>query len=191
MVGKGKVIEQIRAEIAKVAKTDAKVFVTGESGSGKELVARAIHRLSARARGPFEKMNCAALPKDLVESELFGYEKGAFTGAAQLKRGRLEAADGGTLFLDEVGDMSLETQAKFLRAIETGEIERLGATKTISVDARIVSATNKDLASEIQAGKFRAIAVTATPSDASYMAMSRPRRWSGSPATDGRETFAS
>ncbi len=155
MVGKSKVIEQIRAEIAKVAKTDAKVFVTGESGSGKELVARAIHRLSGRARGPFEKLNCAALPKDLVESELFGYEKGAFTGAAQLKRGRLEAADGGTLFLDEVGDMSLETQAKFLRAIETGEIERLGATKTISVDARIVSATNKDLPAEIQSGKFR------------------------------------
>jgi two-component system nitrogen regulation response regulator NtrX len=118
-------------------------------------VARAIHRSSARARGPFEKMNCAALPKDLVESELFGYEKGAFTGAAQLKRGRLEAADGGTLFLDEVGDMSLETQAKFLRALETGEIERLGATKTISVDARVIAATNKDLASEIQNGKFR------------------------------------
>jgi len=155
MIGKSKVIEQIRAEIAKVAKTDAKVLVTGESGSGKELVARAIHRLSARARGPFEKMNCAALPKDLVESELFGYEKGAFTGAAALKRGRLEAADGGTLFLDEVGDMSLETQAKFLRAIEPGEIERLGATKTISVDARVISATNKDLASEIQSGKFR------------------------------------
>ena len=155
MIGKSKSIEQIRGEIAKVAKTEAKVFVTGESGSGKELVARAIHRLSARARGPFEKMNCAALPKDLVESELFGYEKGAFTGAVQLKRGRLEAADGGTLFLDEVGDMSLETQAKFLRAIETGEIERLGATKTISVDARIVSATNKDLQAEIQSGKFR------------------------------------
>ena len=155
MIGKSKVMEQIRAEIAKVAKTDAKVLVTGESGAGKELVARAIHRLSARAKGPFEKMNCAALPKDLVESELFGYEKGAFTGAAQMKRGRLEAADEGTLFLDEVGDMSLETQAKFLRAIETGEIERLGATKTISVDTRIVSATNKDLPSEIQNGKFR------------------------------------
>jgi two-component system nitrogen regulation response regulator NtrX len=155
MIGKSKSMEQIRAEIAKVAKTDAKVLVTGESGSGKELVARAIHRLSGRARGSFEKMNCAALPKDLVESELFGYEKGAFTGAAQMKRGRLEASDGGTLFLDEVGDMSLETQAKFLRAIETGEIERLGATKTISVDARVVSATNKDLASEIQSGKFR------------------------------------
>jgi two-component system nitrogen regulation response regulator NtrX len=155
MIGKSRAIEQIRAEIAKVAKTDAKVLVTGESGSGKELVARGIHRLSGRAAGPFEKMNCAALPKDLVESELFGYEKGAFTGAAALKRGRLEAADGGTLFLDEVGDMSLETQAKFLRAIETGEIERLGATKTISVDARVISATNKDLASEIQGGKFR------------------------------------
>jgi two-component system nitrogen regulation response regulator NtrX len=155
MVGKSRAIEQVRAEIAKVAKTEAKVLVTGESGTGKELVARAIHRLSGRARGPFEKMNCAALPKDLVESELFGYEKGAFTGATQMKRGRLEAADEGTLFLDEVGDMSLETQAKFLRALETGEIERLGATKTISVDARIVSATNKDLAEEIQSGKFR------------------------------------
>ncbi|MGE5176650.1 MAG: sigma-54-dependent transcriptional regulator [Hyphomicrobiales bacterium] len=155
MVGKSKALEQVRAEIAKVAKTEAKVLVTGESGSGKELVARAIHRLSARSRGPFEKLNCAALPKDLVESELFGYEKGAFTGAAQMKRGRLEAADQGTLFLDEVGDMSLETQAKFLRAIETGEIERLGGTRTISVDTRIVAATNKDLPEEIQAGRFR------------------------------------
>jgi two-component system nitrogen regulation response regulator NtrX len=155
MIGESRAIEQVRAEIAKVAKSEAKVLVTGESGSGKELVARAIHRLSARSRGPFEKLNCAALPKDLVESELFGYEKGAFTGAAQMKRGRLEAADGGTLFLDEVGDMSLETQAKFLRAIETGEIERLGATKTIAVDTRIVSATNKDLPAEIQAGRFR------------------------------------
>ena len=155
MIGKSGSLDQIRAEIAKVARTDAKVLITGESGAGKELVARAIHKGSTRARGPFEKLNCAALPKDLVESELFGYEKGAFTGATQMKRGRLEAADGGTLFLDEVGDMSLETQAKFLRAIETGEIERLGATRTISVDTRIVAATNKDLAAEIQAGRFR------------------------------------
>ena len=155
MVGKSKVLEQIRSEIAKVAKTDAKVLVTGESGAGKELIARAIHRQSQRARGPFEKLNCAALPKDLVESELFGYEKGAFTGAMQMKRGRLEASDLGTLFLDEVGDMSLDTQAKFLRAIETGEIERLGSTKTISVDARIVAATNKDLGDEIKEGRFR------------------------------------
>jgi two-component system nitrogen regulation response regulator NtrX len=155
MVGKSGILEQIRGEIAKVARTDAKVLVTGESGTGKELVARAIHRASGRAKGPFEKLNCAALPKDLVESELFGFEKGAFTGATQAKRGRLEAADGGTLFLDEVGDMSLETQAKFLRAIETGEIERLGSTKTVSVDTRIVAATNKDLPEEIQAGRFR------------------------------------
>ncbi|MGE5177915.1 MAG: sigma-54-dependent transcriptional regulator [Bacteroidota bacterium] len=155
MVGKSRALEQIRAEIAKVAKSDAKVLISGESGTGKELVARAIHRISARARGPFEKLNCAALPKDLVESELFGYEKGAFTGAVQMKRGRLEAADLGTLFLDEVGDMSLDTQAKFLRAIETGEIERLGGTKTIAVDARILAATNKDLPDEIQAGRFR------------------------------------
>ena len=155
MIGTSAGLDQIRAEIAKVGRTDAKVLVTGESGTGKELVARAIHRASARARGPFEKLNCAALPKDLVESELFGYEKGAFTGATQMKRGRLEASDQGTLFLDEVGDMSLETQAKFLRAIETGEIERLGSTRTISVDARIVAATNKDLSAEIAAGRFR------------------------------------
>jgi two-component system nitrogen regulation response regulator NtrX len=155
MVGKSAVLDQIRAEIAKVARTDAKVLVTGESGSGKELVARAIHRASSRARGTFEKLNCAALPKDLVESELFGYEKGAFTGAMQMKRGRLEAADQGTLFLDEVGDMSLDTQAKFLRAIETGEIERLGSTRTIAVNTRIVAATNKDLQAEIAAGRFR------------------------------------
>ncbi|HET9251932.1 MAG TPA: sigma-54 dependent transcriptional regulator [Candidatus Eisenbacteria bacterium] len=155
MVGKSGALEHVRAEIAKVARTDAKVLITGESGAGKELIARAIHRGSARARGPFEKLNCAALPKDLVESELFGYEKGAFTGATQMKRGRLEAADQGTLFLDEVGDMSLETQAKFLRAIETGEIERLGSTRTISVDTRIVAATNKDLPAEIEAGRFR------------------------------------
>jgi two-component system, NtrC family, nitrogen regulation response regulator NtrX len=155
MVGTSDGLEQVRAEMVKVARTDAKVLVTGESGTGKELVARAIHRASARARGPFEKLNCAALPKDLVESELFGYEKGAFTGALQMKRGRLEAADQGTLFLDEVGDMSLDTQAKFLRAIETGEIERLGGTRTISVDARIIAATNKDLPGEISAGRFR------------------------------------
>ena len=155
MVGTSGALEHVREEVAKVARTDAKVLVTGESGTGKELVARAIHRASARARGPFEKLNCAALPKDLVESELFGYEKGAFTGATQMKRGRLEASDQGTLFLDEVGDMSLETQAKFLRAIETGEIERLGSTRTISVDARIVAATNKDMPAEIAAGRFR------------------------------------
>ena len=155
MVGKSRALEQIRAEATKVAKTDAKVLITGESGTGKELVARASHRMSTRSRGPFEKLNCAALPKDLVESELFGYEKGAFTGAAQMKRGRLEAADQGTLFLDEVGDMSLDTQAKFLRAIETGEIERLGGTRTIAVDARILAATNKDLPAEIQATRFR------------------------------------
>ncbi len=155
MIGKSAPLEQIRGEITKVARTDAKVLITGESGTGKELVARAIHKASPRARGPFEKLNCAALPKDLVESELFGYEKGAFTGAIQAKRGRLEAADEGTLFLDEVGDMSLDTQAKFLRAIETGEIERLGSTRTVSVDTRIVAATNKDLSGEIEAGRFR------------------------------------
>jgi two-component system nitrogen regulation response regulator NtrX len=131
------------------------VLVTGENGSGKELVAEAIHRLSKRAAGPFVKLNCAAIPKDLVESELFGYEKGAFTGALQAKRGRLEVADGGTLFLDEIGDLSLEAQAKLLRAIETGEVERVGGTKTLHCDARIVAATNKDLTQAIEDGEFR------------------------------------
>jgi len=155
MVGESRAMEQVRAEIAKVAKSEAKVLVTGESGAGKELVARAIHRQSARSRGPFEKLNCAALPKDLVESELFGYEKGAFTGAAQMKRGRLEAADRGTLFLDEVGDMSVKTQAKVLRALEEQAFERVGGRETIKVDVRVIAASNRDLQSLIAAGRFR------------------------------------
>ena len=131
------------------------MLITGENGSGKELVAAAIHRLSRRAGKPFVKLNCAAIPKDLVESELFGHERGAFTGAMQKKQGRLERADHGTLFLDEIGDLSMEAQAKLLRAIETGEVDRVGATDTVKVDVRIVSATNKDLASAIEQGEFR------------------------------------
>jgi transcriptional regulator with PAS, ATPase and Fis domain len=131
------------------------VLITGESGSGKELFAYLIHALSKRADGPFVKLNCAAIPRDLLESELFGYERGAFTGAVTGKKGRLELADQGTLFLDEVGDLSLEAQAKLLRAIETGEVERLGGTKTARVDVRIVAATHKDLAAAVPDGEFR------------------------------------
>jgi transcriptional regulator with PAS, ATPase and Fis domain len=131
------------------------VLITGENGAGKDLVAHAIHRLSKRAGGPFVKINCAAIPRELVESELFGFERGAFTGAVASKKGRLELADGGTLFLDEIGDLSPEAQAKLLRAIETSEVERVGGTRTTRVDVRIVSATNRDLPSAIEAGDFR------------------------------------
>jgi two-component system nitrogen regulation response regulator NtrX len=130
-------------------------LITGENGSGKELVARAIHLGSRRADAAFVKLNCAAIPKDLIESELFGYERGAFTGAVQAKKGKLEMADEGTLFLDEIGDLSLDAQAKLLRAIETGEVERVGGTKTSTVDVRLVSATHKDLAAQVRAGAFR------------------------------------
>jgi two-component system nitrogen regulation response regulator NtrX len=155
MIGKSPAIQRLLADIQRVAPSQAKVLVTGENGSGKDLVAEAIHRLSKRADKPFVKLNCAAIPKDLVESELFGHEKGAFTGAMQRRTGRLERADGGTLFLDEIGDLSLEAQAKLLRAIETGEVDRVGATDTVQVDVRIVSATNKDLAGAIERGEFR------------------------------------
>jgi DNA-binding NtrC family response regulator len=143
------------ADIRRVAPSHAKVLITGENGAGKDLVAEAIHRLSKRAEKPFVKLNCAAIPRDLVESELFGHEKGAFTGALQRKVGRLERADQGTLFLDEIGDLSSESQAKLLRALETGEVDRIGATDTIRVDVRIISATNKDLAEAMEAGEFR------------------------------------
>jgi DNA-binding NtrC family response regulator len=155
IVGSSPAIAALIGEIRRVAPSQAKVFITGENGSGKDLVAEAIHMLSKRATKPFVKLNCAAIPKDLVESELFGHERGAFTGALQRKVGRLERADKGTLFLDEIGDLSEESQAKLLRAIETGEVDRIGATDTIKVDVRIVSATNKDLEGEIEAGTFR------------------------------------
>jgi len=155
ILGRSAAIQQLVAEVRRAAPSQAKVLITGENGSGKELVAAAIHRLSRRASKPFVKLNCAAIPKDLVESELFGHERGAFTGAMQKKQGRLERADQGTLFLDEIGDLSLEAQAKLLRAIETGEVDRVGATDTVRVDVRIVSATNKDLAAAIEQGEFR------------------------------------
>jgi DNA-binding NtrC family response regulator len=155
MVGESPALRALAERIRQVAPSQGRVLVTGENGSGKELVAHAIHRLSKRAAGPFVKINCAAIPRDLVESELFGYERGAFSGAVQAKKGRLELADGGTLFLDEIGDLSLEAQAKLLRVIESGEVERVGGTRTQIVDVRIIAATNKDLAGAIESGDFR------------------------------------
>ena len=155
MIGSSPAMAALIADIRRVAPSQAKVLITGENGAGKDLVAEAIHRLSKRAGKPFVKLNCAAIPRDLVESELFGHEKGAFTGALQRKVGRLERADQGTLFLDEIGDLSAESQAKLLRAIETGEVDRIGATETIRVDVRILSATNKDLSAAMENGEFR------------------------------------
>ena len=155
MVGESPALRSLAVQIRQVAPSMGRVLITGENGTGKDLVAHALHRQSNRAAGPFVKINCAAIPKDLVESELFGYERGAFTGAMQAKKGRLELADGGTLFLDEIGDLSLEAQAKLLRVIETGEVERVGGTRTQKVDVRIVAATNKDLAAAIESGDFR------------------------------------
>ena len=155
LVGTSSAIEHVRQLIAQVAPTDARVLILGESGTGKELVANAIHRYSPRARGPFVSVNCAAIPRDLVESEMFGHERGAFTGATDRRIGRFELAHRGTLFLDEVGDLGAEAQAKLLRAIEAKEIERVGGGKPVRVDVRIVSATNKDLARGVVDGAFR------------------------------------
>ncbi len=141
--------------IEKVAPTNARVLITGENGSGKELVARAIHRGSPRAGKPFVEVNCAAIPSELIESELFGHMKGSFTGAFADRAGKFEQADGGMLFLDEVGDMSSAAQAKVLRVLEGGEVTRIGATKPVSVDVRVITATNKQLEDEIGAGRFR------------------------------------
>ena len=138
-------VRRLVEQIERAARSGATVLVTGERGTGKELVARAIHRLSTRARGPLEKLNCAALPSELIESELFGHEAGAFTGATRQRRGKFERASGGTLFLDEVGDMPLAMQAKLLRVLQEREIERVGGSETIPIDARVVSATNRDL----------------------------------------------
>jgi len=155
MVGDSEGMRAVRALIERVAPTDARVLITGESGTGKELVAAAIHRQSRRAAGPFVRLNCAAIPRELVESELFGHERGAFTGATERRHGRFELASGGTLFLDEVGDLGAEAQAKLLRALEAGEIERVGGGEAIPVDVRFVAATNKDLRAEVAAGRFR------------------------------------
>jgi len=157
LIGTSEGMQRVRAMIEKVAETDATVLVRGESGTGKELVARELHeKNSVRSQGPFVAVNCAALPSELIESELFGHEKGAFTGAAARRQGKFEQANGGTLFLDEIGDMSANVQAKLLRALEERRIERLGGNESIPVDVRIVSATHRPLEQEIAAGNFRA-----------------------------------
>lgn len=155
MVGESDAMQEVRTLIARVAPTDSRVLITGESGTGKELVASAIHDGSPRRERPFVRVNCAALPRDLVESEMFGHERGAFTGATQARAGRFELAHTGTLFLDEVGDLSAEAQAKLLRAIEAREIQRVGGNKTLKVDVRVIAATNQDLQSAVKSGDFR------------------------------------
>lgn len=155
MIGESEGIMRIQETIAKVAPTDARVLVTGENGVGKELVARKIHELSNRSSGPMVEVNCAAIPSELIESELFGHEKGSFTSAIKQRIGKFEQANGGTLFLDEIGDMSHDAQAKMLRALQEGKITRVGGEKEIKVDVRVVAATNKNLLEEVEAKKFR------------------------------------
>ncbi|MGH7675414.1 MAG: sigma-54-dependent transcriptional regulator [Gemmatimonadales bacterium] len=155
IVGSSRAIRQVIERIEKVAPTPARVLIVGENGTGKELVARAIHSLSPRAAGPFVEVNCAAIPTELIESELFGHLKGSFTGAHADRAGKFELADGGTLLLDEIGDMSLSAQAKVLRALQEGVISRVGSGKPLRVDVRVIAATNKDLEAEIRAGRFR------------------------------------
>jgi DNA-binding NtrC family response regulator len=156
LLGQSPSMERLREQIELGARSNAQVLILGERGTGKELVAAAIHAGSARADGPLEKLNCAAIPEGLIESELFGHEAGAFTGATKQRRGKFERAHGGTLFLDEVGDMPAQMQAKLLRVLQEGEIERVGAGSTVEVDVRVVAATNKSLEAEIEAGRFRA-----------------------------------
>jgi two-component system, NtrC family, nitrogen regulation response regulator NtrX len=155
MIGESPALRQVTAAIARAAPTNATVLIQGESGVGKELVARTIHRNSLRSRERFVQVNCAAIPEELIESELFGHEKGSFTGATEKQVGKFEQADRGTIFLDEVGDMSAKTQAKVLRVLQEGEVERLGSARTIKVDVRVIAATNKNLEEEIERGHFR------------------------------------
>ena len=155
IIGDSEAIRSLREQIATAAPTSGRVLIHGENGSGKELVARAIHTLSARHAAPFVEVNCAAIPEELIESELFGHERGAFTGALARRRGKFEAADGGTLFLDEIGDMSLKTQAKVLRALEEQAFERVGGRETLRVDVRVIAASNRDVPSLIAQGQFR------------------------------------
>jgi two-component system, NtrC family, nitrogen regulation response regulator NtrX len=155
MVGESYLMVQLREQVAMAAPTTGRVLIYGENGTGKELVARTIHSLSRRRQGPFVEVNCAAIPEELIESELFGHVKGAFTGAVADRRGKFELADGGTLFLDEIADMSLKTQAKVLRALQEQVVERVGGSASVRVDVRVLAATNKELPSEIRAGRFR------------------------------------
>ena len=155
MVGESAAILHIREMIDKVAGTDARVLITGDNGTGKELVARSLHQSGARSNMPYIEVNCAAIPSELIESELFGHEKGAFTSAIKQHKGKFEQADGGTLFLDEIGDMSLAAQAKVLRVLQERKLSRVGSDKDIEVDVRVIAATNKDLRKEIEEGNFR------------------------------------
>jgi two-component system nitrogen regulation response regulator NtrX len=155
MVGESYVMAQLREQVAMAAPTNGRVLIYGENGTGKELVARSIHSLSRRRTGPFIEVNCAAIPEELIESELFGHVKGAFTGAVTERRGKFELADAGTLFLDEIGDMSLKTQAKVLRALQEQVVEPVGGAASVRVDVRVLAATNKELTGEIRAGRFR------------------------------------
>ncbi|MHB8067144.1 MAG: sigma-54-dependent transcriptional regulator [Desulfobaccales bacterium] len=155
IVGTSEAVQRLREQVRVVAPTNASVLITGENGTGKELVARALHAFSNRSHKPFVEVNCAAIPEDLIESELFGHEKGAFTGATSRRQGKFDLAHEGTLFLDEIGDMSLKTQAKILRILEEQRFERVGGNRPIQVDVRVVAATNKNLAEEIQRGAFR------------------------------------
>ena len=155
MVGESYAMRQLREQVAMAAPTNGRVLIYGENGTGKELVARTVHSLSRRRAGPFIEVNCAAIPDELIESELFGHMRGAFTGAVADRRGKFEAADGGTLFLDEIGDMSVKTQAKVLRVLQEQTLEAVGGTTPIKVDVRVIAATNKELQSEIRAGRFR------------------------------------
>jgi transcriptional regulator with GAF, ATPase, and Fis domain len=155
MIGESTALKKIKDTIDKVAPTDARVLITGENGSGKELVARWMHEKSNRANGPIIEVNCAAIPSELIESELFGHEKGSFTSAIKQRIGKFEQANGGTLFLDEIGDMSLTAQAKVLRALQESKITRVGGEKDITVDVRVIAATNKDLLKEVEAKSFR------------------------------------
>lgn len=155
LIGNHSLMKKLWQEILKIAPTNATIFIYGESGTGKELIARAIHNHSMRAKEKFVQVNCAAIPEELIESELFGHVKGAFTGATEKKLGKFELADGGTIFLDEIGDMSLKTQAKVLRVLEEGEVQKVGSSKINTVDVRVIAATNKDLKKEIKDGNFR------------------------------------
>jgi DNA-binding NtrC family response regulator len=155
MVGRSKALLRVLEDVRRAAPTKARVLITGESGVGKELVAQAIHELSSRSDGPFVKLNCAAIAETLVESELFGHEKGAFTGAEKRHTGRFERADGGTLFLDEIGEMPMATQARLLRVLQEGELERVGGSAPVKVDVRVIAATNRDLMDEVKEGRFR------------------------------------
>ncbi len=155
IVGSTREMEALKRLVLKVARSEGRVLILGENGTGKELVAAAIHRNSARADGPFIKLNCSAVPRELVESELFGHERGAFTGAVSSRRGRFELAHGGTLFLDEIGDMPLEMQTKLLRVLQEGQIERVGGSRTIDVDVRVIAATHRDVPAMVEEGTFR------------------------------------